>query len=271
MTVKTATDRSTSAPMPSATAMTWTYTPITPPTTAASPAARPSCSARLITKSTFGPGTTISADESSANASRWPVGSIVRSVTALAGAWPAVSGRPPAAQGSGCAVLGCAVLGRWAIGGMKNAQHAQYRRAGVLQAVQLPGRQVRTAARADRLVADAGVQHALAGEYEYQLIVGMAVLRRPASRDLADELGGYLAPPTRTEQHPEGAVPGRLDLAVGQVASERWADSGPGADGRCGLGLGQRHGIDVQLSPAVRAQLVPGARRYPPRPVGGDR
>src|ERR1700733_16269835 len=70
-----ATDRSTSTPTPNATAATCAYSPIWPPRAVPTPAARPSCSERLITNSTLGPGTTISAKETSVNASRCVVGS----------------------------------------------------------------------------------------------------------------------------------------------------------------------------------------------------
>ena len=65
-----ATERSTSAPIPKATAATCVYTPIWPPTAVPTPAALPSMRERLITKSTFGPGTTISTNDRSAKASR---------------------------------------------------------------------------------------------------------------------------------------------------------------------------------------------------------
>ena len=70
ITLKTATDRSTSAPIPKATAVTWTKTPACPPTAEPTPAVRPSISDRLMTNRTFGPGTMMSAKETSAHASR---------------------------------------------------------------------------------------------------------------------------------------------------------------------------------------------------------
>src|SRR5215469_15969259 len=76
MTVNTATDRSTIAPTPKATAAICIDTPSWPPTAVPTPAARPSIRDLLITKSTFGPGTMISANESSANASTWLAGII---------------------------------------------------------------------------------------------------------------------------------------------------------------------------------------------------
>src|SRR5215467_8249272 len=78
MTVNTATDRSTIAPTPKATAATCMDTPSWPPSAVPTPAARPSIRDLLITKSTFGPGTMISANESSANPSTWLAG-IMRS------------------------------------------------------------------------------------------------------------------------------------------------------------------------------------------------
>ena len=60
MTVKTAIDLSTIVPTPKATATTCRYTPAALPTTVANPARRPSVRARLTTKSTLGPGITMS-------------------------------------------------------------------------------------------------------------------------------------------------------------------------------------------------------------------
>ena len=73
--VKTMTDRSTSAPIPNATATTCTYTPTVLPATVATPAIRPSASARLTVNSTLGPGTTIRAKAVSVKARRCAVGS----------------------------------------------------------------------------------------------------------------------------------------------------------------------------------------------------
>ena len=78
MIVNTITERSTSAPIPNATAITWTYTPRVFPATVATPAVRPSASARLTVNSTLGPGTTISANAVSVKASRCVVGSTPR-------------------------------------------------------------------------------------------------------------------------------------------------------------------------------------------------
>src|SRR5215472_16115771 len=99
MTVNTATERSTTAPMPSATATTCAYSPSMPPTAEPTPAARPSISERLITKSTFGPGTAISANEISAKASRWAVGSMPADYPG-----PGPGGLPLTGPGPACAL-----------------------------------------------------------------------------------------------------------------------------------------------------------------------
>ena len=61
------------------------------------------------------------------------------------------------------------------------------------------------------------VHDALAGQDQHHLVVGVAVIGRPAGRDLADELGGGRVARARPEQHPELPVPGHLGRAVPQV------------------------------------------------------
>src|SRR5215475_1071 len=73
-TVNTATDRSTSAPIPNATAITCANAPTALPATVATPAARPSAIARLTTNSTLGPGIAISTNEVTVKASKCVVG-----------------------------------------------------------------------------------------------------------------------------------------------------------------------------------------------------
>ncbi|GDY53001.1 hypothetical protein SVIO_036240 [Streptomyces violaceusniger] len=67
--VKTRTERSTTDPTPSATATTSAYAPSVLPTTVVSAARRPWASARPTTKSTLGPGITISRNDMAAKAS----------------------------------------------------------------------------------------------------------------------------------------------------------------------------------------------------------
>src|SRR5262249_30134845 len=69
------TDRSTSAPIPNATATTCVNAPTVLPATVATPAARPNAIARLTTNSTLGPGIAISTNAVTVNASRCVVGS----------------------------------------------------------------------------------------------------------------------------------------------------------------------------------------------------
>src|SRR4051794_25235490 len=71
--VKSVAERSMSAPRPRATTTTWEYAPTAFPSTVATAARRPSPTPRLMTKSTLGPGTTISAKDVTAEASREPV------------------------------------------------------------------------------------------------------------------------------------------------------------------------------------------------------
>jgi hypothetical protein len=58
--------------------MACTITPPVFPTTVASAARRPSATPRLTTKSTLGPGTTMSTNAVIANSSRWSPGGIAR-------------------------------------------------------------------------------------------------------------------------------------------------------------------------------------------------
>jgi hypothetical protein len=73
--VNTATGRSTGGPIPNATATTCANAPAALPVTVATPAARPSATARLTVNSTLGPGTTMSTDVVIVNASRCVAGS----------------------------------------------------------------------------------------------------------------------------------------------------------------------------------------------------
>ena len=77
-TVNKSTDRSTSGPMPMATATTWQNAPIVFPATVATPVARPRAMARLTTNSTLGPGTRMSRNAVIVNASRCDVGGTSR-------------------------------------------------------------------------------------------------------------------------------------------------------------------------------------------------
>ena len=45
-----------------------------------------------------------------------------------------------------------------------------------------------------RVIGAVQVQHARSLEYQHQLVIRVAVLRRPAGRDLAQELSGHLQP-----------------------------------------------------------------------------
>lgn len=65
---KTAAERSTSEPIPRATATTRPYEPTTLPSTVASAVRRPWASARPITNSTLGPGITITSRDIAAKA-----------------------------------------------------------------------------------------------------------------------------------------------------------------------------------------------------------
>jgi hypothetical protein len=78
MMVKIITERSTSAPIPNATATAWVKAPAVLPATVVTPARRPSASARPMVNSTLGPGTTISAQEVRVKATRCEVGSTLR-------------------------------------------------------------------------------------------------------------------------------------------------------------------------------------------------
>ena len=73
-TVNRATDRSTSGPIPNATATTCVNAPTVLPATVATPAPRPSVIARLTVNSTLGPGIAISTNAVTVNASRCAVG-----------------------------------------------------------------------------------------------------------------------------------------------------------------------------------------------------
>ena len=81
--VNTASERATSTPTPRAMAATCTHSPDVLPTTVASAARRPSEMPRLTTKSTLGPGSTMSAQAVAPNVTSCrPVSSPVSIATA---------------------------------------------------------------------------------------------------------------------------------------------------------------------------------------------
>jgi hypothetical protein len=115
------------------------------------------------------------------------------------------------------------------------------------------------------------VGQALSLQDQHHLVVRVAVLRCPAGRDLAHELGGRRAASTGTEQDPELPVSGRLHRALVQVTAERRANTGrPVGFGRpVGSRGGQRHDIQPQrcaclgLDPELRARRDPQAQVRP--------
>ena len=72
-----------SVPSPSATTITCVYAPAAFPSTVATAARRPNATPRLMTKSTLGPGITISANAVAANAKRESVGTTSGEDTAV--------------------------------------------------------------------------------------------------------------------------------------------------------------------------------------------
>src|SRR5215469_10032297 len=144
----------------------------------ATPAARPSWSERLTTKRTLGPGITISAKDSSANAARCPVGSISRAYRRAGKPLNRISGGGPwVVLRVGSAGSGRQLRGR-AAARVEHAQDHERRGPGVLEAVRQPARQVDAGPGGQGQVAATGVGHALALEDAHHLVVGMAVLGR---------------------------------------------------------------------------------------------
>lgn len=109
------------------------------------------------------------------------------------------------------------------------------------------------------------VQHALTVQHEHDLVVGVAVQRGPAGRDLTHELGGRRAPVARPEQHTEPPVPGDLHGAVRELG-QPWH---PGVVGDSG-GSGERNAVQAEHARGG-GQPVACARRQPQRGAPPDR
>ena len=143
-------------------------------------------------------------------------------------------------------------LGRRAVSRVEDAEHAHHRRPGVLQAVRQPRRQMHARSGGQRMLGTADVRHPLARQDQHYLVIWVAVIGRPARRDLADELGGHRAAATGTEHDAELPVARRLDLAVGEVTARRRARR----PGRLAAGGRSRQRHDVQAQVAFGAGLT---------------
>jgi len=89
---------------------------------------------------------------------------------------------------------------------MEDAEDAHRRRPGVLQAVLLERGQVDARAGADRRVLARQVEYSLALDDVDDLVVVVAVQRRAARRDRADELGDVEAAEILVDEEAELAV-----------------------------------------------------------------
>ena len=104
-----------------------------------------------------------------------------------------------------------------------------------------------------------GMQHALALQHQHHLVVRVAMVRRPAWRNLTHELGGRTASVAGPEQDAELAISGDLHGAVTQLRQPRHLSvasvagpaprSGPGQAGGSG---GQRDAVQPERARARR-------------------
>lgn len=117
--------------------------------------------------------------------------------------------------------------------------------------------QMNAGARRQGVIRAADVDDSLALEYQHYLVIGMAMLRCPARRDLADELGSDGAAAVRAEHDAEATIPGGLYLAVTQEAGCR-----PGIGSRLAICCGEADRIEPQRSWPPGGDPVPDSWRH---------